>query len=74
MDAALRKFGYVSGQAFQWFSGDQQIKPERVALDVATNYFALVRNRNPPFYYAGRYSGPGLSKKGPQARGFPPPL
>ena len=61
MDAALRKFGYVSGHAFQCYSGDQQIKAERVALDVATNILRLFGSDR-AFYYAAAF-GAGASEQ-----------
>jgi hypothetical protein len=41
LDKVLRKFGYVSGQAFQCQPKDQQTKLERTALDIATNILRL---------------------------------
>ena len=54
MDAALRKFGYVSGHAFQCYSGDQQAKAERAAIDVATNILRLFGSDR-AFYYAAAF-------------------
>ena len=60
MDTALRKFGYVSGQAFQCHSKEQQVKAERVALDVATNILRLFGSDR-AFFYAAAF-GAGASE------------
>ncbi len=60
IDTALRKFGYTSSHAFQCYSGDQQAKAERVALDVATNILRLFGSDR-AFYYAAAF-GAGASE------------
>jgi len=47
--------------AFQCYSGDQQIKAERVALDVATNILRLFGSDR-AFYYAAAF-GAGASEQ-----------
>lgn len=59
MDTALRKFGYVSGQAYQCYSAEQQGKVERTALDVATNILRLFGSDR-AFFYAAAF-GAGAS-------------
>src|SRR5262245_37422597 len=61
MDGALRKFGYVSGQAFQCHTKEQQAKAERVALDVATNILRLFGSDR-AFFYAAAF-GAGASEQ-----------
>ena len=61
MDTALRKFGYVSGHAFQCYTGEQQAKAERVALDIATNIMRLFGSDR-AFYYAAAF-GAGASEQ-----------
>src|SRR5262245_15249049 len=62
LDTAMRKFGYVSGQAFQCQSKEQQAKAERVALDVATNILRLFGSDR-AFFYAAAF-GAGASEIG----------
>jgi alanine-alpha-ketoisovalerate/valine-pyruvate aminotransferase len=59
MDSALRKFGYVSGQAFQCHSKEEQIKLERTALNVATNILRLFGSDR-AFFYAAAF-GAGMT-------------
>ena len=59
LDTALRKFGYVSGQAYQCHAKDQQAKVERTALDVATNVLRLFGSDR-AFFYAAAF-GAGAS-------------
>ena len=61
MDAALRKFGYVSGQAFQCHSKEQQTTLERTVLDVATNILRLFGSDR-AFFYAAAF-GAGASEQ-----------
>jgi alanine-alpha-ketoisovalerate/valine-pyruvate aminotransferase len=61
MDSALRKFGYVSGQAFQCHSKEEQIKLERTALNVATNIMRLFGSDR-AFFYAAAF-GAGMSEQ-----------
>src|SRR5262245_39604175 len=62
LDTAMRKFGYVSGEAFQCHTKEQQAKAERVALDVATNILRLFGSDR-AFYYAAAF-GAGASEIG----------
>jgi hypothetical protein len=61
MDSALRKFGYVSGQAFACHPKDQQIKLEKTALNVATNVLRLFGSDR-AFYFAAAF-GAGSSEQ-----------
>ena len=61
MDSALRKFGYVSGQAFQCHSKEEQIKLERTALNVATNILRLFGSDR-AFFYAAAF-GVGMTEQ-----------
>jgi hypothetical protein len=61
LDTAMRKFGYVSGQAFQCHTKEQQVKAERVALDVATNILRLFGSDR-AFFYAAAF-GAGASEQ-----------
>ena len=61
MDSALRKFGYVSGQAFQCHTKEQQVKLERTALDVGTNILRLFGSDR-AFFFAAAF-GAGASEK-----------
>ena len=61
MDTALRKFGYVSGQAFSCHSKDQQAKLERTALNVTTNILRLFGSDR-AFFYAAAF-GAGASEQ-----------
>lgn len=61
MDGALRKLGYVSGQAFQCHSKEQQAKLERTVLDIATNILRLFGSDR-AFYYAAAF-GAGASEE-----------
>jgi hypothetical protein len=70
MDTALRKFGYVSGQAFQCHTKEEQVKLERTALNVGTNILRLFGSDR-AFYFAAAF-GMGMSepmdpKKCPEA-------
>ena len=60
MDRALRKFGYVSGQAFQCHSKEEQTKLERTALNVATNILRLFGSDR-AFFYAASF-GVGMTE------------
>ena len=59
MDATLRKFGYVSGQAFQCHTKDEQVKLERTALKVGTNILRLFGSDR-AFFFAAAF-GAGAS-------------
>jgi hypothetical protein len=61
LDTAMRKFGYVSGQAFQCHTKEEQAKAERVALDVATNLLRLFGSDR-AFFYAAAF-GAGASER-----------
>ena len=61
MDTALRKFGYVSGQAFSCHTKEQQAKLERTALDVGTNVLRLFGSDR-TFFFAAAF-GAGASEK-----------
>src|SRR5262245_47363861 len=61
LDTAMRKFGYVSGQAFQCHTKEQQVNAERVALDVATNILRLFGSDR-AFFYAAAF-GAGASEQ-----------
>jgi hypothetical protein len=61
LDTAMRKFGYVSGQAFQCHTKEQQVKAERVALDVATNILRLFGSDR-AFFFAAAF-GAGASEQ-----------
>src|SRR5262245_27324405 len=60
-DTAMRKFGYVSGQAFQCHTKEQQVKAERIALDVATNILRLFGSDR-AFFFAAAF-GAGASEQ-----------
>jgi hypothetical protein len=66
MDAALRKFGYVTGQAFACHTKDQQTKLEKTALDVATNVLRLFGSDR-AFFYAAAF-GAGAAEVVDQAK------
>src|SRR5690554_6864025 len=57
MDTGLRKFGYISGQAFQCYDAKQQEQAQRVALDVATNILRLFGSDRAFFYAAAFGAG-----------------
>jgi hypothetical protein len=61
MDSALRKFGYVSGQAFQCHSKEEQTKLERTALNVGTNILRLFGSDR-AFFYAAAF-GAGMTEQ-----------
>lgn len=61
MDAALRKFGYVSGQAFQCHGKEQQLRLEKTALRAATNILRLFGSDR-AFYFAAAF-GAGSSEQ-----------
>ena len=61
MDTALRKFGYVSGQAFSCHTKEQQTKLERTALDVGTNVLRLFGSDR-AFFFAAAF-GAGASEQ-----------
>jgi hypothetical protein len=61
MDTALRKFGYVSGQAFQCHSKEQQVKLEKTALNVGTNILRLFGSDR-AFFFAAAF-GAGASEQ-----------
>ena len=60
MDTALRKFGFVSGQAFQCHTKEEQAKLERTALNAATNILRLFGSDR-AFYYAAAF-GTGVAE------------
>lgn len=60
MDTALRKFGYVAGQAFQCHTKEEQDKLERVALTSATNILRLFGSDR-AFYFAAAF-GSGVAE------------
>jgi hypothetical protein len=57
IDSAMRKFGYVSGQAFQCHTKEQQVKLERTALDVGTNVLRLFGSDRAFFFAAAFGAG-----------------
>jgi hypothetical protein len=61
MDMAMRKFGYVSGQALQCHSKKQQIALERTVLDIAKSVLRLYGSDR-AFYYAAAF-GAGSSEQ-----------
>src|SRR5262245_63300250 len=61
LDTAMRKFGYVSGQAFQCHTKEQQVKVERIALDVGTNILRLFGSDR-AFFFAAAF-GAGASEQ-----------
>ena len=61
MDMAMRKFGYVSGQALQCHSKEQQITLERTVLDIAKSVLRLYGSDR-AFYYAAAF-GAGASER-----------
>ena len=61
MDAAFRKFGYVTGQAFQCHSKEQQVKLEKTALNVGTNILRLFGSDR-AFFFAAAF-GAGASEQ-----------
>lgn len=60
MDTALRKFGYVTGQAFACHTKEEQAKLERTALGIATNVLRLFGSDR-AFFYAAAF-GAGASE------------
>lgn len=66
MDAAFRKFGYVSGQAFACHTKEQQAKLERTALNVGTNILRLFGSDR-AFFFAAAF-GAGASAAVDQAK------
>jgi hypothetical protein len=66
MDAAFRKFGYVSGQAFACHTKEQQAKLERTALSVGTNILRLFGSDR-AFFFAAAF-GAGSSAAVDQAQ------
>jgi hypothetical protein len=61
MDTTLRNFGYVTGQAFQCHSKEQQVKLEKTALNVGTNILRLFGSDR-AFFYAAAF-GAGASEQ-----------
>jgi hypothetical protein len=61
LDGVMRKFGYVSGQAFQCHTKEQQAKLERTALDVATNVLRLFGSDR-AFFFAAAF-GAGMTEQ-----------
>ena len=61
MDMAMRKFGYVSGQALQCHPKEQQVTLERTVLDIAKSVLRLYGSDR-AFYYAAAF-GAGASEK-----------
>jgi hypothetical protein len=61
MDTALRKFGYVTGQAFQCQTKQQQVKLEKTALSVGTNILRLFGSDR-AFFFAAAF-GAGASEQ-----------
>jgi hypothetical protein len=61
MDTALRKLGYVTGQAFQCQTKQQQVKLEKTALNVGTNILQLFGS-NRAFCFAAAF-GAGASEQ-----------
>ena len=61
MDTTLRKFGYVTGQAFQCHSKEQQVKLEKTALNVGTNILRLFGSDR-AFFFAAAF-GAGASEQ-----------
>jgi hypothetical protein len=62
MDSALRKFGYISGQACQCQKqGGERTKFERRTLDIATGILRLFGSDR-AFYYAAAF-GAGVSEE-----------
>jgi hypothetical protein len=61
MDMAMRRFGYVSGQALQCHAKEQQIKIERGVLDIAKSLQRLYGSDR-AFYYAAAF-GAGSSER-----------
>ena len=57
LDMTLRKFGYVSGQAFQCHSKEQQLKLEKTALNVGTNILRLFGSDRAFFFAAAFGAG-----------------
>jgi hypothetical protein len=57
MDTALRKFGHVTGQAFQCHTKEQQVKLEKTALNVGTNIMRLFGSDRAFFYAAAFGAG-----------------
>ena len=66
MDSALRKFGYVSGQAFACQTKEEQAKLEKTALNVATNILRLFGSDR-AFFYAAAF-GAGAAEPVDQAK------
>lgn len=60
LDTALRKFGYVTGQAFACHTKDEQARLERTALAIATNILRLFGSDR-AFFYAAAF-GAGASE------------
>lgn len=57
MDAAFRKLGYVTGQAFACHTKEQQGKLEQTALNVGTNILRLFGSDRAFFYAAAFGAG-----------------
>lgn len=60
MDTALRKFGFVSGQAFQCHTKEEQARLERTALNAGTNILRLFGSDR-AFYFAAAF-GAGVTE------------
>ena len=61
LDGVMRKFGYVSGQAFQCHTKEQQVKLERLALDVGTNILRLFGSDR-AFYFAAAFGAGSIDR------------
>lgn len=61
MDLAMRKFGYVSGQAFSCHSKEQQLALERTALNVGTNILRLFGSDR-AFFFAAAFGAGAVEK------------
>ena len=65
IDTAMRKFGYISGEAFSCHTKDQQLKLERTALNVGTNILRLFGSDR-AFLFAAAFGAGSVQKMDPK--------
>lgn len=65
MDTAMRKYGYISGEAFSCHTKEQQVKLERTALNVGTNILRLFGSDR-AFIFAAAFGAGAVQKMEPK--------
>lgn len=65
MDSAMRKYGYISGEAYSCHTKEQQLKLERTAINVATNILRLFGSDR-AFIFAAAFGAGAVQKMEPK--------